>query len=145
MSWKPIESELNDNGVDAVDIAWLAGIIDGEGSIIIHLVRESGRHQCRVTIVNTDDGILSEAKRILGKWLIFFTIAKNNQPQHKSCYVIEINRRLEAKFVLEKVLPYLKSIKKQKAEAFIDFVNNTQRIDGRKSNQRHKEVQYSFV
>lgn len=145
MPREPIIPQLNNDGVNAIDIAWLAGIIDGEGTVQIHLVRESGYHQCKVNIVNTDEGILTEVKRILKEWLVFFTISKNNQPEHKPCYVIGINRQLEAKFVLGKVLPYLKSVKKQKAELFIEFVNNCKRIDGKKSNRRQKELQHAFV
>lgn len=130
--------------VKNTDVAWLAGIIDGEGCIMVRLQRKNGTHLCRVQVTNTDDGILCEVKRILDEWLVFYTVCLQST-KNKPCYRIEVNRQREAKFVLEKVMRYLKSDKKSKAEMFINFVDNHTRKDGRSLNVRRKVVQYPFI
>ncbi len=130
--------------IKKTDIAWLAAMIEAEGSIILQMPSSNGRHLCRVQVTNTDDGILCEVRRILEEWLVFYSI-RLQSGKNKPCYRIEVNRQMEAKFVLEKVLPYLKSDKKSKAVMFINFVNTHTRKDGKALNIRKKVVQYPFI
>lgn len=137
--------------IKETDIAWLAGIVDGEGSIMLNRLGDkmwpkSGSHLCRVSISNTDEGILNEVKRILSEWLIFYTVAVNDyQKRNKPCCQIEVNRRMEAKFLLEQILPYLKETAKiEKAKQFIEFVK-TYKPRPRGKGCKKKELQYSYL
>jgi len=102
------------------NLAYLAGIIDGEGCITLWLKRQSGRHLCRVSITNKDEGILSACREILRNINIFFCEYPHST---KGCFIIEINRALEAKKLLELLMPYMKSYKnKKKAIDFIQYI-----------------------
>lgn len=127
------------------DIAWLAGIIDGEGCITVTRKYKSGFNVSRVSITNTDEGILCEIKRILEEWLVLYTVFPNNQKGKKPCYQIRLDRKMEAKFVLEKVMPYLRSVKRQKAAFFLSFVATQSRKDKKGSNNRKKVLQYALL
>ncbi len=128
------------------DIAWLAGIIDGEGSITFIPTRKTGRHLCRLGITNTDEGILNEVKRIFGEWLIFYTcgIIPLGKLGRKTCYRIEVNRQAEIYFILAQVKPFLKSVKKEKIKLILDYMNEKD-ILGRNKNRRKKVLQFGLV
>ncbi len=126
------------------DIAWLAGIIDGEGCIMFRPLKKSGYHQCRLSISNTDEGILNEVKRILGEWLVFYTIALTIKEHRKPIYQIEVNRQAEVCFVLAQVGPFLKSIKRERIKIVLDYMNEKD-ILGRKKNTRKKNLQFGMV
>ena len=139
---------LYERRVQKSDIAWLAGIIDGEGSIILHTLPQRGYHLCRLTITNTDEGILSEVRRIFTEWLIFFTFKQI--PLGKlgriPCFRFEVNRRNELLFIFERILPYLKSVKKQRAQLMLQVMSETSiRIDNRRSNRRKKLGQQLLI
>ena len=127
------------------DIAWLAGIIDGEGSITFHPEKRSGYHQCRLGITNTDEGILNEVKRILDQWLVFYTVGiLHALPNRKTCYRIEVNRQAEICFVLDKVKPFLKSVKRERIKFILDYMNEKD-ILGRNKNTRKKNLHFGLV
>ncbi len=135
------------NRILKTDRAWLAGILDGEGSVILSLPpSHKGRHFCKVVLYNTDFGILNEIKRILDRWLIFYLFKEqpHSRLSKKSLFTVEVNRQLEASFLLEQLLPYLKSVKKQKAILFISFIKNKVRIDGKAPNYHKKLGQLAF-
>ncbi len=136
----------NDANTDAnvlkTELAYLAGIIDGEGCITLWPVerkdRPKGRHLCRVTFTNKDNGILNECRNILNKLNVYFT---QTLRKNCGCTTVEINRALEAKFLLEKLLPYLKSYKLQRAQDFIKYIDNSQYDKlGRKCNRRKRRA-----
>lgn len=125
------------------DIGWLAGIIDGEGSIVFHPQR-NGYHLCRIIIVNTDEGILNEVKRILNEWLVFYSFyARKAYPNRKQVYSIEVNRLTEACFVLNQIKPFLKSAKQEKIKLLIDYMERKDAL-GRRKNLKKRSHQYSL-
>jgi len=122
--------------ISSEKIAYLGGIIDGEGCIVLRKSRQSGTHLCRVMITNSDEGILNECRSILHGLGIYFIEYKN---KNSRCTEIEICRILEAKALLEKVFPYLYSYKREKALSFLQYVTNyTHDRLGRKLNRRKK-------
>lgn len=124
------------------EIGWLAGILDGEGCIMLTLPPSLNRHMCRVTINNTNMGILEEVGRLLTELSIFYTpyrLRTRSNFEKKPCYVIEVCRQIECKTLLERLLPYLKDTnKRSKAIELITYLENYERRDGRKSNRRKK-------
>jgi len=119
---------------------YLAGILDGDGYIIVSKIIKSGYHICKVGICNTDLGILNYCKSILNDLHVFYCEHKQNNKYNplgkKTCYIVEVNRKNECCFLLEKVLPYLQSYKKEKAIQAITLLNSLTRRDGKKSNRR---------
>jgi len=127
------------------DIAWLAGIIDGEGCVGQY---QNGRHpylQARIDIANTDFGILNEVRRILDGWFIVYSYKKSpSYSNRKQCYYIRILRKMEVRFVLEKCLPYLKSIKGYKAIAILEKPE-VNRKDGKLPNIQKKMIEWRLA
>ena len=128
------------------DTAWLAGIIDGEGCVLFRPVRKRGEHICRLTIGNTDEGIVNEVKRILDSWLVFYccTAIQPRGISRKIGYVIEVNRQIEVCFVLEQVNPYLKSIKREKIKLVRDYMTERDAL-GRRKNGKKRNLQFGMV
>ena len=127
-----------------IDVGWLAGILDGEGCITLWLSPKNGFHTCRVTITNTDMGILDEVRRIYSEWQIFYTQRLVGVNGHKPCFYIEVNRKMECQFLLKQLLPYLKSDNKRaRAKDFLQYVKTYQRRDGKKSSCKKREVRNS--
>ncbi len=124
-------------------VAWLAGIIDGEGSIIVYESSRSGYHACRISFVNTDEGILSAAKQILADLEIFYTSQlrpAGGYSNTKDCWTVEVNRQLEVRRLGKLLLPYLQSVsKKEKLLLGIRLIEErTKTVDGRRLNLRRQ-------
>ena len=96
------------------DLAWAAGIIDGEGCIGLHLVTtNTGKcYVLRITVVNTDIRMLEELKRIFGIGSI--AARGRGKPHWKDqWYWLVCSKKAEE--VLREVEPYLVS-KRDQAE-----------------------------
>lgn len=109
-----------------VDLAYIAGFIDGEGCICVHRrgkvgEKEKSIYAFIVTIANTDKSVIQYLHSVLGG-----CIANNNKRNgHKTCYVLHLNPRKAYK-LLKKLLPYLR-VKKKQAELAIklgDIITN---------------------
>lgn len=105
---------------DETDLAYLAGIFDGEGCI--HLTpdhhRKSTRNRVMLTISNTD--------RELMDWLLGFggSLASDGKDPRRSVqYRWRIAARSDVIDFLESILPYLR-VKKSKAEIAIGFARS---------------------
>jgi len=99
-------------------IGWLAGIIDGEGSIAIHRMNESTtavagiRHRLDLSIVNTNRDMIL----LIQAWFggsFWIKNKKDNNPNHKKCYRWRIEG-LNCIPIIKMVYPYL-IIKKTQA------------------------------
>lgn len=99
------------------DAAYLAGIIDGEGSII-RLKRKNGSISYRVVVVNTDWPMLEWITDTTGVGSL------NTKPRqeegHKPCWYWVVNAQT-ARQILERCYPYM-IIKKDKAKKAIDHL-----------------------
>ncbi len=124
------------------DIAWLAGILDGEGCLIFNPQHKPNRHLLRLQFTNTDEGILVEIKRILAEWLVPYSFhpSTKNHLGKKPCWNIEVYRRMEISFILEKLIPYLKSVKKAKAFLILDYIKQTYRCSNGHLNPRRRKL-----
>ncbi|MAF43113.1 MAG: hypothetical protein CMI54_02940 [Parcubacteria group bacterium] len=122
-------------------IAWLAGIIDGEGSIIVTEGKRNGRHLCRILFVNTDVGILSAAKQILSDLEIFYIgQLKPSSGNRKDCWTVEVNRQIEVRRLGRLLLLYLQSgAKREKLSLALRLIDETQKTaEGKRSNLRRQ-------
>lgn len=122
-------------------LAWLAGIIDGEGSIsfqVYTLPDSRIRITPFVSVTNSDEGILSETKRIMDELL---EPSKNGRlrrckdsahsessyKSRKPCGILRVDG-IAVKWVLEAILPYLRSTKRGNAENILAYLKS--REDG---------------
>ena len=116
------------------DIGWLAGIVEGEGSIAHYYskTKRGGKPSPMygVCIVNTDLGILNRVKVIYDKMGLFANINPKSASKKlrvgsytftKPCYELIVRRRLDVEKLLKLIAPYMWGYKKQKAEALLKF------------------------
>lgn len=125
---------------EITDIGWLAGIIDGEGSLAHYYSRRKGQSKLGVPykespvfgvyIINTDMEIMSYAKGIYEKLGLFAQINEKSASKKqregsfaysKPCYELVVRRRKDVEELLKLVTPYLRGYKKAKAQAMLDF------------------------
>lgn len=111
-----------------VDLAWLAGIIDGEGSIFIMKQQRSDRERqfnyiLRMSVQSTDGIMAQECLKISGEGACFDApTAKENQ---SNTYKWQVSGK-RAKHVLQNILPFLR-VKKEQAQVAIDFQESTKK------------------
>lgn len=107
-----------------VDLAWLAGIIDGEGSIFISkypkksCVKGYG-FRCGIHVGTTDGIIPYECKRIAGFGQVYENIHIQNGKLHKDVATWCIGTR-QALAILKQCHPYLR-YKKSQAELVFKY------------------------
>lgn len=116
------------------DLAWLGGIWDGEGSIIMfsHTEKNGSKKICpTVSMVNTDLAIINKARKILeeiGCNFLFQERSKYKTKKHyKDQYALITRNQMHIVKFLEAVTPYIFSYKKEAAEIVRDYCR--QRID----------------
>lgn len=115
--------------ITEIERAWLAGIVDGEGSIALFTNQEkSGSVKIKpvVNFVNTDMGIINTALDILHRagcnpYIVNRKQSKKNN-RHKDVVEVKATSAVQVKKFLEIVTPYLRSEKKHKAEILIRYV-----------------------
>lgn len=109
------------------DAAYIAGIIDGEGTIGIYYHKRRDKNErtwrIQITVVNTDQELM--------KWLsgmLHANVLKVHRQKptaewrsRKECYTLTVDR-LKARKVLERIFPYLR-IKKKQGELALAFHN----------------------
>ncbi|MGB9903467.1 MAG: LAGLIDADG family homing endonuclease [Desulfotomaculales bacterium] len=121
--------------ISDVDLGWVAGIIDGEGTITIAPRKRTDR-KCRVDgwmvtvrVANTDSRIIQKLNHVLHDLLGCTGYVQEKRPNRcaKCYYWLVANRR--ALVLLELVYPYLVS-KKEQAEVAIEFQRRMSTFSG---------------
>lgn len=129
---------------EEIDMAYAAGILDGDGSfsLLLHksVTKDSWRsfyHPCIQ---------LSNAYENMSKWLNnkfdgSLRIKKPQQEHHKPLYVWSLRSREKCKILIEKIKPYLK-LKKEQINIILDFlsIDHFNMIEGEKYNIKIKDA-----
>ena len=103
------------------ELGWLAGIVDGEGTIGLYRQHKGVNYRFAVTLIipSTDPAIILKARRILWEIVEDDTVrvmnVKARLAHHKPQWRINVTTRLGLYKVLDAILPYL-SGKAPKAE-----------------------------
>lgn len=138
-----------DNMTQETDLAWLAGIIDGEGSVQITKCKRNYKtgsswfvYTFRIHIYNTDNLIIKKASEILQNNSISFRIYikkdfKITQWNKKTYYYIQIQRKQDLKNILEKIIPYLIKYEK-KAKLLFELMNR--RMNKKREHYNQEEI-----
>ena len=107
------------------DASYIAGLIDGEGTVTLtRKHRNENRHLC-VSISNNEIGLLEYVliRVRAGK----ITRKRTTRPSHADSYTYAIYNR-QALALLKQILPYLKSYKANRAELILrDYLRLTPR------------------
>ncbi len=130
-----------------VDLAWLAGIIDGEGSFNFSFRKNNNGAsylETKVRISNTDVRMIKKIAEIYERENIvfFYTINKRERynPKWKDQLHIEMSGQGSIKKLLGMLIPYL--VNKQKlAEIIIEMVNLRESLPANGSRRRLNYVE----
>lgn len=119
-----------------IDIGWLAGIIEGEGSLGIYFSkRKNGKPfpLYTIAIVNTDERILGKIKRFYDRIGIYANINPKSAMGKKQCYELVVRRRADVERLVGIVEPFMIGYKKDKAQLMLEFFSknpiNTKKQD----------------
>jgi len=120
------------------DFAYLAGIIDGEGSIVLHQDPRDRRVWGEIQISNTSEYLVSWILLKFGGRVYTASQSRKNSVSYskKQVYLIRWNGK-QSKDLIPRLLPYL-TIKKEKALLLLRLVEIPR---PQKSSKKHKEIQ----
>lgn len=116
-----------------VDIAWLAGLIEGEGCIISRLYDASERQHrqlfVRVTITNNDARIIRKATEIFSALGIgyFYQLHMRRKQNHNTGIVVTVSGKGRVKKLLDAIMPHL-SGKLEQAQAMKSIIERRQEM-----------------
>lgn len=100
-----------------VDAAYLAGFIDGEGTITLTRKHKNENRQLAITISNTERQILEYCLKVIGAGKI--TNKRTSKAHHTASFTYAIYNR-QALSVLEQIEPYLLSYKVGRAKLILE-------------------------
>lgn len=123
---------------EEIEMAYIAGILDGDGSFSI-LKGPTSYHPC----IQLSNAFKEMSEYLFDKFEGSKRIKKPQQPHHKPLYVWSVRGLGSAKNVLNKVLPYL-VLKKERAKFMMDFIEKSlikklECIEGERTNLKMKD------
>ncbi|WP_408007701.1 LAGLIDADG family homing endonuclease [Pseudalkalibacillus sp. A8] len=97
--------------MEKYEAAYLAGIIDGEGSITLTRMHEKEHRRPCITISSTDLELLTYIQTLTNGTI---SSKKNYRPGiHKNSFTLNIKKKKDVFFVLKNIVPYLRIEKKK--------------------------------
>lgn len=122
--------------VSEADLGWVAGILDGEGSITMLVSarslarRQAIRLQCRIIVANTDEGIIAKYTGILDRLGITQyvqhtrpkPVSVNGRSAYKEVMTVHVEGLERVRKVLVCVIPHLAGEKREKSVALLHFI-----------------------
>src|SRR6266566_4938489 len=123
----------------SVDAAYIAGLIDGEGTISLTRKYRDGNRQLFVSISSTERYILEHVLRTVGAGKITNkrTYLKHHSPS--GAYAIANRQALD---LLKQVSPYLRSYKSERARLVLEHYLRLTPRNGRYSHEQLKEREF---
>jgi len=118
-----------------VNNAWLAGIIEGEGTFMAWFYKTKperrGQHQLvtKISIVNNDAVILRKATEILSwnKIGYFYCLTKRKNKNHNNTLCVVVQGKGRVKNLINSIKPYL-SGKLRQAEMMLNIINRREEM-----------------
>ena len=105
------------NTLSLTDAAYIAGLIDGEGSITLTQEHRNERRRLVVSIANTELALLEFVRQAAGAGRI--TRKRTYSAIHTPSHAYKITNR-QALALLGQISPFLKSYKRRRAELVLD-------------------------
>jgi hypothetical protein len=118
--------------IKQTDLAWLAGIIDGEGSIGVGYRESKNSYQTQIQLENTNVALMDRAVSIaesVGVNPRLTTRVKNQlkNPKWKVSYRYCITKHSEIELLLQALIPHL-TAKKAQAILLLEWVQDRQSL-----------------
>lgn len=131
-------STMDNQQVTISELAWLAGIWDGEGTISIRRNVKINQFSPRVHMVNTNSHMIEKVVEILRKIGVEPYVREVSrgtfEGSRKQMWAVGVDTLSKSKIILDSFFPYLVA-KKPQAKLLLQFVNSRlTRFDRRKSN-----------
>ncbi len=121
------------NRLASIDAAYLAGLIDGEGTVTLSRVHRTRQRGLVVTISNTELAILKHVFEVIGVGGI--TNKRRSRDNHTPSFTYHIADR-QALDLLEQITPFMKSHKAARAKLVLrEYLRLTPR-NGRYTNDQ---------
>lgn len=111
------------------DLAWTAGIIDGEGSIFVMKQKRGDRERetnliLRVAVQSTDPFMTKELQKMFPEGAEF-SVQRDKRPGCSDTFKWQLNGRKAANF-LKEILPFMR-VKHQQAHLAVEFQETTKK------------------
>jgi len=107
------------------DAAYIAGLVDGEGTVTLSRRHRSENRHVVISISNTDRPLLEYVLNSVGAGKI--TNKRTSQTHHTPSYTYTISNR-QALALLSQILPYLKTYKAKRSDIILrDYIRLTPR------------------
>ena len=111
--------------LDQTDAAYIAGLIDGEGTVTLSRRHRNENRQLVISISNTDRPLLEYVLNSVGVGKI--TGKKTYQSHHTPSYTYAISNR-QALALLSQIISYLKTYKAKRSDLILrDYIRLTPR------------------
>jgi hypothetical protein len=111
--------------LDQTDAAYIAGLIDGEGTVTLSRRHRNENRHLVVSISNTDRPLLEYVLNSVGAGKI--TSKRTSQSHHTPSYTYAISNR-QALVLLDQMSPYLKTYKSKRSKIILrDYIRLTPR------------------
>jgi hypothetical protein len=103
--------------MESWEAAYIAGIIDGEGSITLTRMHENENRRPCITVASTDKELLVYLRSLTDGTI---NSKKNYNPErHKDSYTLSIKKKDSVVTLVKKISPYLRVDKKRKRALWI--------------------------
>jgi hypothetical protein len=118
-------NNLSQRTLQPIAAAYIAGLIDGEGTVTLSRRHANERRQLVVSIVSTERNILDWVLMQIGVGKV--TNKRTVSPRHAPSFTYSISNR-QALALLRQVVPFLRSYKRIRASMAVDrYVSVTPR------------------
>lgn len=107
--------------LNEVQAAWLAAVVDGEGTIGLYRINNQGRirYAPTVSVSNTNFEFVKRISDLVDGAVSIHNTSRAKKKGHRVCYILYVRRRAVAPF-LRAILPHL-IIKVRQAETLLRF------------------------
>ena len=107
--------------MENTDIAWLAGILEGEACFDFYQYKSSKKttKYPRIRVEMRDRDIIERVKKIMGGGSV--CIIKGKQENHSTTYIVRLCDRKKLKPVLEAILPFMSERRSTRILEMIEY------------------------
>jgi hypothetical protein len=102
--------------LEPVNAAYIAGLVDGEGTITLVVKQKNAQRHLALTISNTEFDLLKNVLRVVGAGKLTSKVAYSTK--HAIGYTYAIYNQ-QALTLLSQINPYLRSYKKKRAKLIL--------------------------
>lgn len=122
--------------------AYIAGLFEGEGSILMNKLnmRQYVQYRCNIQFTNTEVGVNKAFIEFLKSNDLHYHVRADHRKDRRICYQITITRTKDKIAFIEKLKPYFVGIRKEISDIALKFLSMRMKfIDGNNGELRDKE------